>query len=241
VDNLFKHTSAISTLFIDITHGESFVDKIDVVEAACPRCSPEEGVMHTVVKRHLIKCEQCGFIHRLPHEKKKAIKVRVIVSRGSESSTQVIEVNEDEELHAGDEFIVDVGEEVSGVRVQSLELKTGGRAERAKAHTVRTIWARAIDEVIVKIAVQQREKTESLDYKVNGDYEFAIGDIMKLKGYEVVITAIKVRDGGLFKRKGKSIKAKDIRRIYSKIMSRERRAAGEGLRASRTGRSGKES
>jgi uncharacterized Zn finger protein len=217
------------------------VDKIDVVEAACPQCSPEEEVMHTVVKSHLVKCEQCGFIHRLPHEKKKAIKVRVIVSRQQESSTQQIEVNEDEELHAGDEFVIDIGEEVSGVRIQSLELKTGGRAERAKASDLRTIWARAIDEVIVKIAVQQREKTESLDYKINGDYEFTVGDIMKLKGYEVIITAIKVRDGGLFKREGKSVKAKDIRRIYSKILSRERRAAGEELRASRTGRSGKES
>ncbi|HTX44374.1 MAG TPA: HVO_0476 family zinc finger protein [Methanocella sp.] len=215
------------------------MDKIDVVEAACPRCSPEEGVMHTVVKRHLVKCEQCGFIHRLPHEKKKAIKARVIVSRQQESSTRQIEVNEDEELHAGDEFVIDVGEDVSGVRIQSLELKTGGRAEKAKARDVRTIWARAIDEVVVKIAVQQKEKTESLDYKVNGDYEFAIGDVMRLKEYEVAITAIKVRDGGLFKREGRSIKAKDIRRIYSKILSRDRRAAGEGLRTSRTRKGGK--
>jgi len=223
------------------------VDKIEIVEAACPQCSPEEEVMHTVVKRHLVKCEQCGFIHRLPHEKKKAIKVRVIVSRQRESSTQQIEVNEDEELHAGDEFVVDIGEEVSGVRIQSLELKTGGRAEQAKARDVRTIWARAIDEVVVKIAVQRREETESLDYKINGDYEFTVGDIMKLKGYEVRISAIKVRDGGLFKREGRSVKAKDIRRIYSKILSRERGEVGEslsaskGLRASRTSRSGKES
>ncbi len=215
------------------------MDKIEVVEAACPRCSPEEGVMHTVVKRHLVKCEQCGFIHRLPHEKSKEIKMRVIVSRGSESSTQEIEVNGDEVLHAGDEFVVDVGEEVSGVRIQSLELKTGGRAEKAKAADVRTIWARAIDEVIVKIAVQQKEKTESLDYKVNGDYEFAVGDIMRLKGYEVAITAIKIRDGGLYKREGKSARAKDIRRIYSKILSRERRTVGEGLRTSRAGKGGK--
>jgi uncharacterized Zn finger protein len=217
------------------------VDKIDVVEAACPQCSPEEEVMHTVVKRHLIKCEQCGFIHRLPHEKTKAIKIRVIVSRGSESSTQEIEVNEDEELHAGDEFVIDVGEEVSGVRIQSLELKTSGRAEKAKAGDVRTIWARAIDEVIVKIAIQQKEKTESLDYKVNGDYEFAVGDVMKLKGFEVAITAIKIRDGGLFKRDGKSARAKDIRRIYSQILSRDRRAAGEGLRTSRVRKGGKDS
>lgn len=209
------------------------MDKIEVVEAACPQCSPEEAVMHTVVKSHLLKCDACGFIHRLPHEKKKELQLKVIVSRGSESTAQQIEVNADETLHAGDEFIVDVGEDVSGVRIQSLELYTGGRSESAKAKDVRTIWARAIDEVIVKIAVQRLGETESLDYKVNGDYEFTIGDLMKLKGYEVRINAIKVRDGGIFKRTGKSVRAKDIRRIYSKIISRERRAVGEELRASR--------
>lgn len=208
------------------------MDKIEVVEAACPQCSPEEEVMHTVVKSHLLKCEKCGFVHRLPHEKKKVIQLKVVVSRGSESSSQQIEVNDDEVLHAGDEFVVDIGEDVSGVRIQSLELHTGGRSEQAKAKDVRTIWARAIDEVIVKIAVQRLGETESLDYKINGDYEFTIGDIMKLQGYEVCISAIKVREGGIFKRVGKSIKAKDIRRIYSKIISRERRPVGEGLRAS---------
>ncbi len=213
------------------------MDKIEVVEAACPQCSPEEEVMHTVVKSHLLKCEQCGFVHRLPHEKKKVIMLKVIVSRGGESSAQSLEVNADEELKAGDEFVIDVGEEVSGVRIQSLELHTGGRSEQAKAEDVRAIWARAIDEVVVKIAVQRLGETQSLDYKVNGDYEFAIGDIMKLKGYEVRISAIKVRDGGIFRRTGKSVKAKDVRRIYSKIMSQERtqerRAVGEGLKASK--------
>jgi len=215
------------------------VSKIEVMEAACPQCSPEEEVMHTVVKSQLIKCEKCGFIHRLPHEKKKEITLKVIVSREGESFPQHIKVNEDEELHAEDEFVVDIGEEVSGVRIHSLELKTGGRSERAKARDVRTIWARAIDEVVVKIAVQRLGETESLDYKINGDYEFTIGDILKLKGYEVVITSIKEREGGIFKRAGKSMKAKDIKRIYSKILSQERRPVGEGLRASRPKTGGK--
>ena len=217
------------------------MDKIEVIEAACPQCSPQEEVMHKVVKSDLVKCEQCGFIHRLPHEKKKEVTLKVIVSREGESIPQHIKVNEDEELRAGDEFVVDIGEEVSGVRIVTLELKTSGRSEQAKAKDVRAIWARAIDEVIVKIAVQSLGKTESLDYKVNGDYEFTIGDVLKLKGYEVVITSIKERDGGIFKRAGKAIKAKDIRRIYSKILSQERRPVGEGLKASRprTGVKGK--
>lgn len=215
------------------------MDKIDVIEAACPECSPEEEVMHTVVKSHLIKCEKCGFMHRLPHEKKKEITLKVIVSREGESFPQQLKVNEDERLHAGDEFVIDIGDEVSGVRIQSLELKTSGRSEQAIARDVRTIWARAIDEVVVKIAVQHRGETDSLDYKINGDYEFTVGDHMKLQGYEVVITSIKEREGGIFKREGKSMKAKDIKRIYSQILSRERRPVGEELRASKTRTGGK--
>jgi uncharacterized Zn finger protein len=214
------------------------VDKIEVIDAACPQCSPEEEVMHTVVKNHLIKCEKCGFIHRLPHEKKRQVDLKVIVSRAGKSFPQHVKVNEDEVLHAGDEFIVDIGDEVSGVRIQSLELKTGGRSEQAKVSAVRAIWARAIDEVIVKIAVQHRGETTSLDYKINGDYEFTIGDFMKLQGYDVFITAIKERDGGIFKREGKSIKAKDIRRIYSQVLKEERRPVGEGLKASKPKKGG---
>jgi uncharacterized Zn finger protein len=215
------------------------VDKLELIEAACPQCSPKEDVRHTVVKRNLLKCEQCGFVHRLPHEKKKVVRLKVIVSRGGESSPQQLEVNEDEVLHAGDEFVVDIGDEVSGVRVVSLELHTSGRAENAKAKDVRTIWARAIDEVIVKIAIQRRGETESLDYKINGDYEFTVGDLMKLQGKDVTITGIKVRNGGIFKRIGKSIKAKDIKRIYSQVLTRERRTAGEGLRTSTAKKDGK--
>ncbi len=212
------------------------MDKIELIEAACPECSPEDEVMHTVVKDHLIKCEKCGFMHRLPHEKKKEITLKVIVSREGESFPQQLKVNEDERLRAGDEFIIDIGDEVSGVRIQSLELKTSGRAEQAIARDVRTIWARAIDEVIVKIAIQNRGETDSVDYKINGDYEFTIGDRMKLENNDVIITSIKEREGGIFKREGKSMKAKDIKRIYSQIITRERerRMAGEELRPSKT-------
>ena len=205
-----------------------------MIEAACPQCSPEEEIMHSVVKSHLLKCEQCGFIHRLPHEKKnKPITLKVIVSRGSESSSRQLEVDPDEMLRKDDEFVIDVGEDVSGVRIHSLELPSGRRVEHAMAKDVLTVWARAIDEVVVKIAVQQLGETKSFDYKINGDYEFTIGDKMKLKSYEVFISSIKVREGGIFRRAGKAIKAKDIRRIYSKIVSQERRTVGEGLRASK--------
>lgn len=223
------------------------MDKIEIIEAACPTCSPQEEVAHTVIKDKLIKCEACGFIHRLPHEKRKTVTLRVIVSRQSQSWPQEITVDDDEVLHVGDEFVVEADDEISGVRVQSLELKTSGRAEKAKAKDIRTVWARAIDEVVVKIAIQtSKGVTESVDYKVNGDFEFTVGDIMKIQGKEVSIHSIKVRDGGSYDRVGKSIKAKNIKRIYTRILAESRfkpkeesqfkpRATGEGSRSRTVG------
>lgn len=206
------------------------MDKIEITEAACPSCSPEEAVTHTNVKNNLIKCEECGFIHRLPVKKEKNIKLKVIVSRQSVSEQQTIEVGANDDIHVDDEFVVDTGKEVSGVHVQSIELKTSARTEHAKAKDIRAIWARAIDEVIVKIAMQSGAKTESVDYKVNGDYEFAIGDEMKIKGNEVKISSIKTREGAHVKREGSLVKAKNVKRIYSKIvgqsMFKPRKTAG---------------
>ncbi|MCD1293610.1 hypothetical protein CUJ83_01180 [Methanocella sp. CWC-04] len=211
------------------------MEKMEIIEAECPSCSPDEPVAHLVLKESegRVRCEECGLVHVIPVKKQRFVKLKVIVSRQDKSSVQETEVDADEYLHAGDEFVVDTGEEISGVRIQSLELKTSKRVEKAKPEEVLTIWARAIDEVIVKIAVQKHEITESLDYKVNGDYEFTIGDTIKVKGYEVKISYIKIRDGALMKREGATAKAKDIKRIYSKIVSESKFGSRKGVRGGR--------
>jgi predicted Zn finger-like uncharacterized protein len=220
------------------------MEKMDIIEAECPSCSPDEPVDHKLlrVEDGRVKCEKCGHVHNLEVKREKPIKVRVIVSRGDKSSVQFVEVDKDEIVHFGDDFVVDMGEEVSGVRVQSIEANTGGRTEKAKASDIVTIWARAIDEVVVKIAIQRGWKTESVDFKVNGEYEFTIGDLMHIKEYEAVIKAIKIRDGGIFKRKGVIVKAKEIKRVYTNLVTQNRfrpREVGSGFRSSGRLSSGK--
>ncbi|CAJ37282.1 HVO_0476 family zinc finger protein [Methanocella arvoryzae] len=205
------------------------MDKIEIAEAVCPSCSPDEPTVHVILKKGgLVKCEECGYVHAIPVKKKKLIKLRVIVSRQDKSSVQSYEVDEDDIIHVGDEFVVESEDEVSGVRVQSIETKTKARPESAPAGEIETLWARTIDDVIVKIAVQEGPVTESVHYKVAGDHEFDIGSTIKLKGYEVAIVSIKTRDGGHAKRQGQFVKAKDVTRIYSKIVSRERQAGRGG-------------
>lgn len=193
------------------------MEKIEIAEAECPSCSPDEPVTHVILKKGgLVKCEECGYVHATPVPKRKILKLRVIVSREGKSSVQFIDVDEDELIKTGDEFVVEAEDEVSGVRVQSIETKTNARPEKAVAKDVETIWGRTIDEVIVKIAVQRGALTESVNYKITGDHEFVVGDTIRLKGYDVLIFSIKSRDGGHYKRKGLSVLAKDVRRIYSR-------------------------
>ena len=203
--------------------------KTEIAEAVCPSCSPDEATTHIIVKHPgLIKCEQCGYVHAVHVPKKKVLQLRVIVSRQDKSSQQMLELSEDDEVSVGDEFVVEHGDEVSGIRVQSIEVKTKGRPERAIAKDIDTLWARTIDEAIVKIAIQRGALTESVNYKVGGDFEFTVGGTIRLKGYDVSIVSIKQREGDHYKRPGQIVKAKDVRRIYARQLDerRPRRASG---------------
>jgi uncharacterized Zn finger protein len=204
--------------------------KIEIAEAHCPTCSPDEPTTHVILKKGgLVKCEKCGFVHAIPVKKKKLIKLRVIVSREDKSSTQEVEVDENDLIRVGDELVVEKDDEVSGVRVQSIEMKTKARPESGIAKDIETLWARTIDEVIVKIALQYGATTESINYKANGDKEFEVGTVLNLDGREALITSIKQRDGDHFKRDGQFLPAKDIKRVFTKIITASR------PRASRTG------
>ncbi len=204
------------------------MSKLEIAEAECPSCSPDEPTIHVILKEGgLVKCEGCGYVHAVHVPKKKVIRLRVIVSRHNVSSVQFIDVNEDDIIRVGDEFVVEhENDEVSGIQVQSIEVKTHGRPDDAVAKDVETLWGRTIDEVIVKIAVQKGALTESINYKVNGDFDFTVGDNLKLQGDEAVITSIKVRDGAHSKRKGQVVKAKDIKRIFSRSLTSAFRYGG---------------
>jgi uncharacterized Zn finger protein len=209
--------------------GEKIVmSKLDIAEAECPSCSPDEPTVHVILKEGgLVKCEGCGYVHAIHVPKKKVIRLRVIVSRHNVSSVQFIDVNEDDIIRVGDEFVVEhENDEVSGIQVQSVEIRTHGRPDNAVARDVETLWGRTIDEVIVKIAVQKGALTESVNYKVSGDFEFTVGNNLKLQSDEAVIISIKVRDGAHARRKGQVVKAKDIKRIFSRSLTSAFRYGG---------------
>src|SRR5574341_900016 len=147
-------------------------------------------------------------------EEHRKVLVRAIVSKGEESLH--IQTLLSGIIHAGDELVVD--DETTGeayhVKVSSIEVGDK-RKDSAGAEDIKTLWVRAIDEVVVKIATSQRETTESIEMKVPGDREFVIGEKIKSDDRELKIARIKIRDGGFKSRKGTAVRAMDIRRIYA--------------------------
>ena len=188
---------------------------MEKIDAVCPSCSPSEPVGHVVLKgtkEMLLQCSECGSVHKV--QKPREVQVRVIVSKGKESLHMRALLSGI--IKTGDEFLIDDEKtgEANLVKVTSIEVGDK-RNDIATADVIKTIWARAIDDVLVKIAVPHRQTTESIEMRVPGDREFIIGEKMGVKDRELKIIRIKIRDGGFKSRKGIAIKAKDIRRIYA--------------------------
>lgn len=154
--------------------------------------------------------------------KPREVQVRVIVSKGNESFHRRALLSGI--IKTGDELIIEdeAAGEVIPVQVTSIEV-SDKRLDFAPAEDIKTIWARAIEEAIVKIAVHHRETTESIEMRVPGDREFVIGEKVAVNNRELKIVRVKIRDGVFKSRKGIAIKAKDIKRIYADSGIREPR------------------
>ncbi len=203
---------------------------MEKIDTPCPSCSPLAPVPHVILKgtkEILLQCEACRSVHRENRPEKKL--VRVIVSRGEKA------------IHArallsgiiskGDELVIDDEKTGEATLVQVTSLEVGDkRKDSAVAEDINTLWARAIDEVVVKIAVSRGGITESMELRVPGEQEFVIGDKIKVNNRELKIIRIKIREGGFKSRKGVAIKAKDIRRIYADSGIREPRISRAGER-----------
>lgn len=188
---------------------------MEYIETICPSCSPDTPVSHIILKGkkdELLQCQECKSVHK--EKKPKNLLVRVIVSKGKESvHTRALLCGL---IRKEDEIIID--DEATGeaylVKITSIEVEDK-RVEEAKAQDIKTIWARAIDEAIVKFAISHRETTESVSMRVPGDREFVIGDKVEVNNRKLKIIRIKIRDSGFKSRKGVAIKAKYIKRIYA--------------------------
>lgn len=194
------------------------------VEVVCPSCSPKKPVWHDVLKfgqNPIVKCQECEHVHSAKIEIPKPIGVKVIISRGEESFTTRTKILSNEKLYVDDEIIIDdeLGDEVYPIIITSIE-SGDKRLDSAEAKDIDTIWGRAIDEVAVKIAVHSDKGTKTFVKKVPGGYEFVVGNEERADSKTFYITRIKIRDGNFISRKGNTVEAKYIKRIFAKEVYR---------------------
>ena len=181
----------------------------------CEVCGEETPHKLIREKTHLYRCEVCGNYASFPPERE--VVVNAIISFEGESEKGKVRLKEGEEVEKGDELIV---ETESGFRigeVTSIELSNNKRSEEASAKEIRTIWLRDTGEVGVRISLHKRAITTPVTLYVPGETEFSVGEELEFGNKRYRITKIKSRDGKLFERRGDSVAAKNIRRVYAKF------------------------
>lgn len=178
----------------------------------CPSCSIETE--HAIIKsgqESLVRCEECGEVHPVGVERERLTTLKVIVNKGGTSRPYHIKIPVKEELWVGEEFLVDdESQDVVMTKITSLE--TDRRVNRAPAGDIKTAWARAIDNIDLKVSVYRRGQTRSLKTSTPGDEVIELGNVMEIDGIKFKVTKIKLRDEGF----ADSAQTKDIVRVWGR-------------------------
>jgi uncharacterized Zn finger protein len=161
-------------------------------------------------KELLLKCNNCGNIFRETVEVEKPVDVRVVVSEYESSHKSVVKLYPDEFLEF--EGVLDL--DGRPAQITSIENKRGGRVMVSPVSEIDTIWATYIDTPArVGISVDYGGKILSRKVQVDREFEFTIGDVVKLGDVLFKIRAMKTQDRKM--RKGFA-KAFVIKRVYGR-------------------------
>ena len=197
------------------------------IGTTCPSCSPDAPVVHEVLNpggQATVRCGECSHVHKTRIEEPKTVACDVIVSQEGESFSSATDVPVGERLAVGEEFVLDTPEAILTVRITSLEVGDERRAEEASAEDIETVWTRVVDNVAVAATLNPRgggDETRSVELRVPGDYEFAVGEREELGDETFTIKGIHLRadaQGYGFEKldhEGDVAFAKDINRLYA--------------------------
>ena len=178
----------------------------------CPSCG--EDTDHAIVKsgrENLVRCANCGVAHTIQRERERLANVKVIVNRDGVSQPHIIDLPARTELKVGAELLVDdPAKDVVLTEIASIE--TDRRVENAMASAVKTVWARAIDEVVIKVSVYKNGVTRPLNFRAAGSEIFERGQVLEIEKVLFQITKIKLREAGF----ADQAEAKDILRIWGR-------------------------
>lgn len=192
-------------------------DKIEEIilenAADCPSC--EFVTSHDILRErkvgtgsdYLLKCQECGEVHKLQVREPKAVGISFMLSEGAETRTAQIEIDEDELIVIGDIF---EHEEASWEinRIEDKEnnsIRECGAKEISRANAVRS------DMVMVRLTLTRGQVSVSDSITVERETVFKAGSIMMFNDERWRIRAIHTGAGRTMTGR---VDAFEIKRIY---------------------------
>ena len=205
-------------------------DQAERVAVACSGCSPGAATVHEVLSTggglFTVRCSECGHVHKEEPPSEETVDRTVVVSQEGESTTATLAMPADETVRVGEEFVVDTEEAILGVRVTAIEVGLEERAESATPREIETVWTRAVDNVAVDVTLHPKDgtgdATRSIEVPVPGDEEFVVGESESFGEEAFVVEGLVVRDDAegypsrKLDRRGDSVPAKDLARVYAR-------------------------
>lgn len=161
-------------------------------------------------KEFTLKCNDCGNVYRETITRDKPVDVRIVISEFESSKKEYIKLYPDEVLQVDDILDID-GREVA---ITSIEAKNTGRIYKTPVSNIETIWASSLDiPARVGISVDFGGRILSKKVDVDRDFEFHVGDVIKLGNLLFKINSIKTLERKV--RKGFA-RADISKRVYGK-------------------------
>ena len=178
----------------------------------CPACGTDTD--HTLIKsgqENLVRCDDCGTVHPVEVKRERLVNLKVIVNWDDRALPHFITIRANELLNVGDELLVDDPTK-DVVMTQITSLETDRRVRSAPAEEVLTVWARATDEVPLRITVFRGGKSHPLKITVPGDELLEVGEKRRVENFQFIIVKIKLRGEGF----ADAAEAKDIVRVWGR-------------------------
>lgn len=168
-------------------------------------------------KEFILKCNECGNVYRETIIREKPVDIRIVISEFESSKKEYIKLYPDEELQVDD--ILDIGGKE--VAITSIEAKNTGRIYKTQVSNIETIWASSLDiPARVGISVDFGGKILSKKVDMDRDFEFHVGDVVKLGNLLFRINSIKTLERKV--RKGFA-KAGVSKRVYGRPLDKNER------------------
>ncbi len=186
----------------------------DIILLDCPVCGEETDF--EILKdppEAVVKCTVCGHVMRVTLKEPRVLTVKAVVSYGNDSHTGRIDLIEGDTITVGDYLVAEVGEDSFSVEITSIE-ENNARRQKLPAEKIEVLWARLVDQVIIRASLNKGAITIPLYENVEGNKVYTVDHITSVGGRQFRVTRIKLRKGNIITRKDKTAEAHEIKRIY---------------------------